>query len=450
MAYPVIISYNSANLKEHTFVKKLVDYLGTKGIEVVADDPNRSEPTMKQWLLNAQWLVLILSPEAIRSPWVQSLVNTAFDRVRQGHMQGVLALAFSSNPVEPEDMPNPSWSTIRTYYTGESDEDHQRAFEKLTRTLGYTKVPVHSASSSANNWASSFGYNGPTASRRLPVTPQSTQGLRSRLVISVIAVVTLIAILFAGYFVASSIAKHQTTPTPNVTLVADKTATAHANASATAHANASATALSQQATPTPQEIYGNATNKKPTFSMDANDKNQDWDGNGTCMFTNGAYQISTTDPNQYTRCMAKGTNLKNFAYQVQMTIFNDGDAGGLIFRADEGLKNFYRFSLDSQEMYRLYACHPCNGTDPQGGDKLREKPSSGIAEPTGVANILTVIVLNTTIYLYINETPVETLDNSAIPSSGEIGLYAYSANQSAKVTFNEVKVWKLPDNGKFP
>ena len=108
MANSAVISYNSSSRKEHAFVKKLVDYLGIKGIEVVADDPNRSESSMSQRLFRAQWLVVVLTPEAINSRGVQSLVNTALDRVRQGQMQGVLALAFSSNPVEPEDMPHPS------------------------------------------------------------------------------------------------------------------------------------------------------------------------------------------------------------------------------------------------------------------------------------------------------------------------------------------------------
>ena len=70
MAYPVIISYNSANPKERTFVTKLVNYLAAKSIETVVDDLNFPEPKMKQWLLNAQWLVVVLTPEAIRSPQV--------------------------------------------------------------------------------------------------------------------------------------------------------------------------------------------------------------------------------------------------------------------------------------------------------------------------------------------------------------------------------------------
>src|SRR5207245_195608 len=106
MADPrVVVSYSNANPKEHPFVQKLVDYLKTKNINAVGVHPNVPESKVKQVLLNAQWLVLVLTPEAVRSLQVQSLVNTAFDQVRQGHMQGVLALAFLSNPVESEDMP---------------------------------------------------------------------------------------------------------------------------------------------------------------------------------------------------------------------------------------------------------------------------------------------------------------------------------------------------------
>src|SRR5437588_2345899 len=155
MSHPIIVSYNSANPKEHTFVKALMNYLGAMNIYAISDDPNVSEPRMKQRLLSAQWLVLLLTPEAISSPHVQSLVNTAFARVGQGYMQGVLALTFSSNPVELEDMP-PLWSTIRIYYVGESNEDYQQAFEKLSRTLSSMRVPVPATSSSTNNWASSF------------------------------------------------------------------------------------------------------------------------------------------------------------------------------------------------------------------------------------------------------------------------------------------------------
>jgi len=202
------------------------------------------------------------------------------------------------------------------------------------------------------------------------------------------------------------------------------------------------------ATP-PIEIYNNATKDNPSFSMNAQDNIQQWDQNSLCMFTNGRYQIINALLDQYTPCMAKGTNLKNFAYQAVMTFSSDGDGGGLIFRADRNLKNFYRFSLDSQGLYHFFLCQQCADYSLASGILLTEKSIANNTKPIGQDNILTVIVLNTTLYLYVNARFVEKLDVSAITSSGEMGLYAYSASPPTTVTFSNVKVWKLPDNGQL-
>ena len=427
----------------------LGNYLNTKGIQAVAGDPNFSEPRVKQRLLSAQWLVLLLTPEAISSPQVQSLVNTAFERVGQGDMQGVLALTFSSNPVELEEMP-PLWSTIRIYYAGERNEDHQQAFEKLSRTLSYTRVPVPATSSSTNNWASSFSS---VASRPLPAIPQPARRSHSRMVIPVVAALILI-ILFLAFTLGNSwISNLLTMSKPNVqaTVAGNNisAATAHANASATAYANATATALSQQLTPTPQDVYNKAIKKKlPDFVINAQDNKQKWDQNASCTFIDNTYQISNTVPDQYTRCMANSINLKNFAYQVKLTVLSDGDAGGLIFRADLSHNIFYRLSLDSQGTYTLFLCQPCIDTSTSGGTTVKQgsiDSINGIGQP----NTLTVIVLNNAIYLYVNSIFVMKLDGSAITNSGKIGLFAVSQNQSTNVTFSEVKVWKLPDSGQL-
>src|SRR6266516_735678 len=211
MSHPIIVSYNSASLKERTFVKELLDYLGTKNINAMANDPNVSESEMKQWLLSTKWLVLILTPETLRSPQVQSLVNTAFGYIKQGQMQGVLAIASSSNPIELEDLP-PLWSTIRIYYTGERNEDLQQSFEKLSRTLDNTRTTVPVTTSSTNNWASSFSS---VASHPQTTMPQTTRRSLSRLIISVVAALILIIFFLAYYLGVSLIFKHQTTPTPN-------------------------------------------------------------------------------------------------------------------------------------------------------------------------------------------------------------------------------------------
>src|SRR5262252_7609450 len=108
MSLSAIVSYDSSNSREISIMEDLKSYLGNKNISALLGDPNIQEHwhQMNQQLVNAQWLVLFLTPEAIKSPHVQSLVNTAFDYVKQGRMKGILSLAFSSNPVNLEDMPS--------------------------------------------------------------------------------------------------------------------------------------------------------------------------------------------------------------------------------------------------------------------------------------------------------------------------------------------------------
>src|SRR5713101_560886 len=340
MADPwVVVSYSNA--QEHAFVQKLVDYLSTKNIYAEPVDPNLSEPTTKRQLLDAQWLVLVLTPEAIRSFRVQSLVNAAFGHVKQGHMQGVLALAFLSNPVESEEMPYP-WSTIRTYYTGDSDEDHQQAFEKLSRTLGYTRVPVHAVSSPAGNWASSFSS---AASRPLPAIPQHPPKPRARVAVLAFSLLVILALIFVfsvkqiGSASSTQSALNATTPTHALSVAQTRATTVAANATATAVSLAAP--------------YRADTSGTPDFiSLDAQHDSKLWQQDSACILNpDSTYQVTSTPDGHDKVCMASNLIFTNFAYQIQMTI-ESGDTGGLIFRS-EGAKQFYRFSLNSNGRYVL-------------------------------------------------------------------------------------------------
>src|SRR5207249_4703218 len=72
------------------------------------------------------------------------------------------------------------------------------------------------------------------------------------------------------------------------------------------------------------------------------------------------YEATIATSRQYVRCMATATVYKNFAYQVALNIY--GDAGGLIFRFDDKIGAFYRFSVSSNAItpnsyeYGVYQC----------------------------------------------------------------------------------------------
>jgi hypothetical protein len=443
MSYSAIVSYNSANPREISLMMDLENYLGKMNISALLGDPNIPEHRMKQELLNAQWLVLFLTPQAIKSPQIQSLVNAAFVRVRQGLMQGVLALAFSSNPVDLEAMPSLSWSTIRIYYTGEMDEDHQQVFEKLSRTLGYNKVAVPAASSPTNNWASSFSS---AASRPQPAIAQSSQKQRSGLTVPLSAALTLLLIILVVFGSTALILKKPfATSSPKV----NGTSITHTKPSI----HVSPSVISNTSTPTPQGLYDAITKSKNyalNNSMSVQSDSQ-WDTKNTsCAFEIDEMYHVTSLPGQYMSCMARKPRFTaNFAYQVQLT-FNGGDAGGLIFFSNDTVSTFYRFSLNSAGNYSLRKCQNCFNTEVTNG-QLLSKENGNIAQsniPIGnLSYTLTVIVTNKTIYLYVQDIPVDQVTNSTNGQEGEIGLYAASGTQSAGVAFSTLKVWNLKESG---
>ena len=445
MSYSVIVSYNSTN-EEQSIAKSLIDFLSRNGVQAAGGDPDRSEPSMKQGLSTARWLVLILTPEALRSPHVQSLVETAFAYVSQGRMQGILALAFLTNPVDLEDLPSPLWSTIRIYYTGERDTDLQKAFEKLSRTLSNTKVPVRTVSSPATNWASSFSS---AASRPLPAILQPAPGPRSGLTSPRLVVIALFIILvFLGGFVlalknpfarnsSGVIENTNTHSTPTIHVSPNKTHTKSTPA--------------PSPTPDPQQLYNIITPQSNQTvlndSMSAQSDNQ-WTANNTsCVFTNGKYQVSSSSIGQYEPCMeTKNTNYQYFAYQVQMKFTTDGDAGGLIFRSDNTVSMFYRFSLDSAGNYSLRLCNPCSPPyDNSQGKLLKPESNAHLSAPY----TLTVIALKNNIYLFVNKVLVISVDDSTLSQGGEIGVFAASKTQPTEVAFSNVKVWNLTEEGQI-
>jgi hypothetical protein len=355
--------------------------------------------------------------------------------------------------VDLEEMPSLSWSTIRIYYAGDRNEDHQQAFEKLSRALGYTGIPVPATSFSTNNWASPYSS---AASRPLPTVHQPTRSSHSRLVIPVVAASILIIFFLSFILSASLLSKFRSTPTPTpnarATETAQRASTAFANVkatgTATTRANATATAVSLDTV-----LYNTDTRKTPYLtSLDAQDDNSQWQHDSECVLKpDSTYDVKSTLDGHYKVCMASSNmSLTNFAYQVTMQIIS-GDAGGLIFRSD-GAQQYYRFSLNSNGRYALLVCQSsiCSDTNTKISNGL--PLVAGNLKNVGQVNTLvvqtttlSVIATDNTIYLYVNKIFLNEVKDSTISQGGEIGVFAASENQHTEVAFSEVKVWKLPD-----
>src|SRR6266700_4115620 len=180
----------------------------------------------------------------------------------------------------------------------------------------------------------------------------------------------------------------------------------HANqvATATAHAHATATAAAFSATGTTQ-----------AQSIAA---------------TADAFNATATPQAQ-----ATGTAT---AYQVQMKIIK-GDAGGVVFRANDTNGKYYVFSVSQDGSYEFFVCPPnaskCNST-------LLSSSSGVINQGLNQTNVVTVVVKGNTITLYVNQQEIDRVTDNTF-SHGQIGVIAYDITRPTEVVYNNAKLWTL-------
>ncbi|HEY7093838.1 MAG TPA: toll/interleukin-1 receptor domain-containing protein [Ktedonobacterales bacterium] len=102
----VFVSHHHS-LEEDAFTARLVADLEAAGADVWMDDVRiTSDDFIKkinEGLAGRQWLVLVMTPDSLRSPWVQAEVNAALLQVRQGRMLGVIPLV--AQPCNEADIP---------------------------------------------------------------------------------------------------------------------------------------------------------------------------------------------------------------------------------------------------------------------------------------------------------------------------------------------------------
>jgi formylglycine-generating enzyme required for sulfatase activity len=82
------------------------------------------------------WLVLVLSPDAIASPYVQTEVYVAINRMHQGLMRGVVPIVARAFP--PADLP-PVWAALRRF---DATHNYPQALAGVVAALGLGPSPV--------------------------------------------------------------------------------------------------------------------------------------------------------------------------------------------------------------------------------------------------------------------------------------------------------------------
>jgi hypothetical protein len=197
----------------------------------------------------------------------------------------------------------------------------------------------------------------------------------------------------------------------------------------------------QTLTPTPthppQSIYELATSRSP-FLSDSLSNNRElypWregtDKIGMCVFTGGAYHNIEPTPGSFHLCSPLGVILRDFVFQVQMTIVK-GDAGGIAIRANSKGGYGYNFLINQDGSYELNV----DFTIIQGGS------SSAIKVGLNQSNLIAIVAQGNTFDLFVNKHYITSVNDSTY-SEGAIGTVAHATSKPTEVVFRNAMVWTL-------
>ena len=222
------------------------------------------------------------------------------------------------------------------------------------------------------------------------------------------------------------------------TAQAISTAAIQANATITAQAIATATASVVTANPNPYPPGGGTLALYDPLHDES--ISSGWDqGSINCAFTGSAYQVSAINIPHLQYCIAESADFSNFAYEVQMNIFQ-GDVGGTIFRSDTTNHTYYSFFVARNGYYSLFVCTSKTCNPP-----LVSKFSPAIKQGLNQTNWLAVVAMGTTITLYVNGKQLARVNDSTY-SHGHIGLVASpypKTNDLTEVAYTNARVWTL-------
>ena len=151
---------------------------------------------------------------------------------------------------------------------------------------------------------------------------------------------------------------------------------------------------------------------------------------GTCVFTGGAYHNIEPTPGYFHGCGPAGVILRDFVFQVQMTIVK-GDAGGIIFRWNSNNQH-YMFLINQDGSYELRVDYVII----QGGS------SSAIKVGLNQSNLIAIAAHGNTLDLFVNKHYITSVNDSTL-SEGGIGIEAHAISKPTEVEFRDAMVWTL-------
>ncbi len=356
---------------------------------------------IREELRSCNVFIVILSPDAVASSWVNSEIDIAWRHKLSKASKVIIPVLYRECDVRDD------LSTLQII-SFLPPQTYPSALSDLLTALGAvtSQIPGH-----ASHIITSPQQSSPSPAKRLRIKPMVFVGL-----------------ILAFLIVASSLGFFYFKGNSNLTPMDIHTI------------NTRSSGL------TPADVYATATSGNPTINDPLNSSvPSNWlqynNGSYGCQFTGNAYYAWAEQPGLVTHCSAVNVpNFSNFALQVQMTIVS-GDAGGLIFR-NNGTDQ-YRLNVGPKASYNFIVT--VNGDTGHGADcceMLASGSSQAINQGLNQTNILTVVARGSDIYLYINGKYVNHVIDTHI-SFGQIGLFAYAFSQPTGVDFSNLKVWTL-------
>lgn len=175
---------------------------------------------------------------------------------------------------------------------------------------------------------------------------------------------------------------------------------------------------------------------KPLLSdpLSSQDRN-DWGNNSVCSFHDGAYFLTVNNFSGTESCDSAsfGGHFGDVAIQVNLTLYSENSAAGLLFRATADLNEYYTFLINDGQFFLGFFGKNNTETD------VIPYTSNSVVHGLGKINTLLVIAKGDDFRLFINGKFVAEGYDSTL-TNGFVGV-ALSHTSSAKARFSNLIVY---------
>lgn len=159
---------------------------------------------------------------------------------------------------------------------------------------------------------------------------------------------------------------------------------------------------------------------------------------GFCLFQQGAYHASANKTHVYTLCPAATQQpaTGDMTFEMHMQILH-GDCGGMLFRGDYKLGNFYYFDVcfDGHHYLATYKNFALLQQLPTQTSVLPALQADAQATVT-----LGVIAQGSSLTFFLNGQQIDQVTDSTY-TSGQIALLCFAINNPTEVVFSNARLW---------